>query len=103
MAGALGLAADQPFFVSASASGTISRGQFQATSRSGALVPLEGSGAWTPAGGSGQGQVTLAASRWLIGYQKMLGPQASFPDRRRQGAGRLLRPDADRDLRQRSI
>jgi translocation and assembly module TamB len=78
MAGALGLAADQPFFVSASASGTISRGQFQATSRSGALVPLQGSGAWTPQGGSGQGQVALTASRWLSGYQKMLGPQVSF-------------------------
>ena len=78
MAGALGLAADQPFFVSASASGTISHGQFQATSRVGGVVPLQGAGAWTPQGGSAQGQVTLAASRWLSGYQKMLGPQASF-------------------------
>lgn len=78
LAGALGLAADQPFYIVASASGTTGQGQFQVTSRSGTLTPIAGSGAWTPQGGSAQGAVTLAASRWLAGYQRMLGPQLRF-------------------------
>ena len=78
LAGALGLAADQPFAIVASASGTTSQGQFQVTSRSGALTPIEGSGAWTPQGGRAEGRVVLAATRHLAGYQRMLGPQAQF-------------------------
>ncbi len=76
VAGALGLAADQPFALTANASGTTSQGRFDADSRSGALTPFTGSGAWTPAGGSAQGRVTLAASRWLSGYQRIMGEQA---------------------------
>jgi translocation and assembly module TamB len=76
IAGALGLVANQPFFISASASGTTSLGRFQVTSRSGVLIPIEGTGAWSPAGGQAQAHVTLAASRWLTGYQTMLGPEA---------------------------
>jgi translocation and assembly module TamB len=78
LAGALGLAVDQPFFLSAHAHGTISQGSFSLISRSGGVVPAVASGAWTPQGGSAAGQVTLAASRLLAGYQKMLGPQARF-------------------------
>ena len=78
LAGALGLAADQPFLISVHARGTTSRGSFQALSRSGALTPLQAAGAWTPAGGSAAGRLTLAASRLLTGYQKMLGPEARF-------------------------
>ncbi|HTX50876.1 MAG TPA: translocation/assembly module TamB, partial [Caulobacteraceae bacterium] len=74
IAGALGLAADQPFQVDASAAGTTSQGRFHATSRSGQLVPIEGTGAWTPTGGQGQGRIVLASTRLLSGYQQMLGP-----------------------------
>ena len=74
LAGALGLAATQPFQIDASASGTISQGQFRATSRSGPVVPIEGTGAWSPTGGEGQGRIVLASTRLLSGYQTMLGP-----------------------------
>jgi translocation and assembly module TamB len=78
LAGALGLAADQPFFLDATASGTISQGQFQVTSRSGGAVPVEGQGSWTPQGGSAHGQVTMASTRFLSSYEHMAGPQARF-------------------------
>src|SRR5262249_53111968 len=78
LAGALGLAADQPFAIDATASGTTSQGQFQVTSRSGSLVPIAGSGAWTPQGGQASGQVVLAATHYLAGFQRMLGPTAQF-------------------------
>ncbi len=78
LAGALGLAANQPFLVSASASGTTSQGRFHVDSRSGPLVPIAGDGAWTPQGGQASGRITLAASNYLIWYQQALGPQLRF-------------------------
>ena len=78
LAGALGLAANQPFLVSASASGTTSQGRFHVESRSGPVVPIAGDGAWTPQGGQGRGAITLAASKYLAWYQRMLGPQVRF-------------------------
>ena len=78
MAGALGLPADQPFSVSARASGTTSQGQFTLSSRSGASSPATASGAWTPQGGEASGRIALAASRRLAGYQSMLGPEVRF-------------------------
>src|SRR6185312_14188353 len=78
IAGALGLAANQPFLIQASATGTTSQGRFQVASRSGDLVPIQGHGTWTPQGGEADGQIALAASRLLAGYQHMLGPQAKF-------------------------
>jgi translocation and assembly module TamB len=78
LAGSAGLPADQPFFVSATAGGTVSNGRFQLTSRSGQTVPAVAQGAWTPQGGEADGRITLAASRWLAGYQRMLGPVAQF-------------------------
>ena len=78
MAGALGLAADQPFLVEASATGTTSQGRFQVGSRSGALTPIQGQGAWNPQGGAADGRVALAASRLLAGYQHMFGPELRF-------------------------
>jgi len=78
LAGALGLAADQPFLVSANASGTTSRGRFHVESRSGPLVPIAGDGGWTPQGGQASGRITLAASKYLIWYQQALGPEIRF-------------------------
>ncbi|HEY3799800.1 MAG TPA: translocation/assembly module TamB domain-containing protein [Caulobacteraceae bacterium] len=78
MAGALGLAANQPFFVVANAAGTTSQGRFQVTSRSGAVTPLQGAGAWSPAGGQAHGVVVLASSKLLSAYQTALGPQLTF-------------------------
>ena len=78
LAGAAGLAADQPFYVSASATGTTSAGRFQLASRSGGVSTAEAQGAWTPQGGEADGRITLASSRLLTGYQRMLGPEARF-------------------------
>lgn len=78
LAGALGLAADQPFVVSASASGTTSQGQFHVESRSGPVVPIAGDGAWTPQGGRASGRIMMAASKYLTWYQRVLGPQVRF-------------------------
>jgi translocation and assembly module TamB len=78
LAGSTGLAADQPFYVSASATGTTSAGRFQLSSRVGAASPAEAQGAWTPRGGEADGRFTLAASRLLTGYQRMLGPEVRF-------------------------
>ena len=78
LAGALGLAPEQPFFVTASASGTTSQGQFQVTSRSGALVPIAADGAWTPQGGQANGRIVLASSKYLTWYQHWLGPDLRF-------------------------
>jgi translocation and assembly module TamB len=78
IAGSVGVAANQPFYVSASATGTTSQGQFELTSRSGATSPAQAQGSWTPRGGEADGRITLAASRLLAGYQKMLGPEARF-------------------------
>jgi translocation and assembly module TamB len=78
MAGALGLAADKPFLVDASATGTTSQGRFQVASRSGDLTPIQAQGAWTPQSGQADGRIALAASRLLSGYQHMLGPELRF-------------------------
>ena len=78
LAGALGLAANQPFLVSATASGTTSQGRFHVDSRSGPLVPIAADGAWTPQGGQGSGQIVLATSKYLTWYQHWLGPDLRF-------------------------
>ena len=76
LAGALGLAADQPFSLTARAKGSASQGAFSLETRVGAVTPLEARGAWNKAGGSADGRVELAASTLLARYQKMVGPEA---------------------------
>ena len=78
LAGAAGLTADQPFYVSASATGTTSAGRFQLASRSGGASPAQAQGAWTPRGGEADGRIALASTRLLTGYQRMLGPEVRF-------------------------
>jgi translocation and assembly module TamB len=78
LAGALGLAADQPFLLTARANGAISAGQFQVETRVGATSPLEASGVWNKDGGSATGVVQLAASRLLARYQTWVGPVVKF-------------------------
>jgi translocation and assembly module TamB len=78
LAGALGLAPDKPFRLVLRAAGTESQGSFSLATRVGETAPAEASGAWTKAGGSADGRITLAASRLLAGWQKRLGPEARF-------------------------
>jgi len=89
LAGALGLAANQPLLVSASATGTTSQGRFQVESRSGKVTPIVAAGAWTPRGGQASGRIILAASTHLTGYQRMLGPAVQFQVSGARAADRL--------------
>jgi translocation and assembly module TamB len=78
VAGSLGLAADQPFSLDASATGTMSQGRFTLDSRSGERVPLRASGAWTPQGGQAAGEMLLQSSSLLQRLTRMFGPSARF-------------------------
>nr|MBA3812542.1 translocation/assembly module TamB [Caulobacteraceae bacterium] len=78
LAGALGMAADQPFFLAARADGSASAGRFFVDTRVGGVTPLEARGAWNGAGGSADGRIALSASSLLARYQAMVGPEASF-------------------------
>jgi len=78
LAGMAGLAADQPFLLSAHAKGAVSAGRFAVTTRVGATTPLDAHGQWTKTGGWADGRVDLAASSLLARYQAMVGRQANF-------------------------
>ena len=78
IAGALGLAADQPFLLRVSADGRTSAGRFTALAISGATRPLEASGAWTPDGGQASGRASLTASNLTSAYARRLGPEVRF-------------------------
>ncbi len=78
LAGMAGLAADQPFLLTAHAKGAAAAGRFAVTTRVGATIPLEARGQWAEAGGSADGHIDLAASRLLARYQAMVGRQARF-------------------------
>ncbi len=78
LAGALGLAANQPFQLTAHAKGSVSQGAFNLLTQVGPAQPLIAMGAWTPAGGSAQGHITLEASRLLAGYAKRVGSELTF-------------------------
>jgi len=78
LAGAAGFAPDQPFRLSIRAGGTVSAGQFSATSTSGALTPLFARGAWTPQGGEAGGRILLAASSLTTPYVERFGRDVVF-------------------------
>ncbi len=85
IAGLAGLAADQTFQLDAHADGAADRGQLHLKALSGSESVAQIDGAWTPAGGSGQGRVSLAASRWTVGFLRAFGPEV-----RLNGDGRGL-------------
>lgn len=86
LAGALGLAADQPFSLSAHVDGGPKRGVFRIDSRSGRVAPLTGQGDWTDAGGQARAQVLLAASSLMEGNVRRFGPSLTLAvDARRSG------------------
>ncbi|CAN5243704.1 translocation/assembly module TamB domain-containing protein [soil metagenome] len=76
LAGALGLAVDQPFTLTARAGGTMAQGKFNLATQSGPIVPLSGDGAWNAAGGYANAQVLLSSSTLTTAYVKRFGPQA---------------------------
>jgi len=78
LAGAAGFAPDQPFRLQVRAGGTVSTGQFSATSTSGTLTPLYARGAWTPQGGQAGGRILLAASSLTAPYVERFGRDVVF-------------------------
>ena len=89
LAGALGLPADRPFSLAARAAGSQGAGRLDVRLSTGATVPLDAHGAWSRAGGSIAGRVTLAASSLTAAYVPMIGPDAIVAiAARRAGDGR---------------
>ncbi|HXU99334.1 MAG TPA: translocation/assembly module TamB domain-containing protein [Caulobacteraceae bacterium] len=78
LAGSLGLAADQPFFLTARAAGSADTGQVFVATRVGNATPLSIAAEWNKAGGRATGTLDLAATTMLAGYRSMLGPTARF-------------------------
>lgn len=85
IAGLAGLPADRTFLLDADAEGQPDHGLIRAQALSGTDTIAKIDGAWTPSGGSGQGRISLAASRWTAGWMKALGPEL-----RLSGSGRGL-------------
>ncbi|ALL15255.1 translocation/assembly module TamB domain-containing protein [Caulobacter henricii] len=90
IAGALGLPVDRAFDLKAKAEGAMTRGAFSLTARSGADIPLDATGAWTPEGGSARGRIDLGASSLTHRLEAMFGPEASFSLEGRKSKGGLF-------------
>ena len=88
LAGTLGLAADQPFALSAHLSGTVPKGAITVMTRSGSLVPLQVQGAWSPGGAGFTARALLTASHWTRDMAGPFGPQAQVTvvSKQRQGS-----------------
>lgn len=89
LAGALGLAADQPFFVTVRAAGSLAEGQVLIDTHVGATSPVEARAAWNKSGGEAHGDVQLAASSLLARYSAMVGPWAHVDIAGRKAADRF--------------
>jgi translocation and assembly module TamB len=87
IAGSLGLAADQPFSLTARAAGSVNTGQVFVATRVGNATPLAVQAQWNRAGGRATGRLDLAATSMLAGYRKMFGPTANFDISGHQVAG----------------
>lgn len=78
IAGSLGLAADRPFKLKVRAGGKPGAGRFTLLAVSGAETPVEASGAWTKAGGSAGGRISLIASSLTSRYAPRFGETVRF-------------------------
>jgi translocation and assembly module TamB len=88
IAGLAGLPADRTFLLDAHADGSPDQGRLHLRMLSGADDIAQAEGAWTQAGGSGRGRVSLTASRWTAGLLHAFGPEV-----RLTGQGRGLGDD----------
>jgi translocation and assembly module TamB len=94
IAGSLGLTPDQPFSLIARLSGTLDTGQMAIVARSGATVPIDASGGWTPDGGSVKAHVLLDASHWTRSLVTRFGPEADVAIVGKQTQGAIYDLDA---------
>ena len=90
MAGALGLAPDKAFTLTARAGGSMRQGAIFIDTRTGAASPLEVRGGWNPAGGEARGVVDLTASKLLDHWRTVVGPTARFDVTGRKAADGLF-------------
>lgn len=74
LGGALGLPANQDFALFLELSGQGGKGDLSLAVRSGAIQAARASGHWSPDGGAGQGEISLASSTLLAPYAAALGP-----------------------------
>jgi translocation and assembly module TamB len=92
VAGMLGFRADQPFDLSAHLSGALAQGRLRAVAHSGALTPIDASGAWGPNGGGLSAHLLLGASHWTQALVNGFGPEAELaiisrpPSNRKSGS-----------------
>ena len=89
LAGVFGLAADQPFDLTAHLNGTFTNGRLQAVAHSGDLTPVRASGAWNPQGGGISAHLLLGASKWTHGLVNGFGPEAELAIISKQTKGSL--------------
>lgn len=93
LAGALGLAADQPLAIHADGSGTADAGSAAAMVRSGGAAPLDGTARWGRNGVSAEARVALSASRLTRFLADRLGPEARLTLSATHGRGDLYQID----------
>ncbi len=94
LAGALGLAADQPFMLKVNAGGTGDEGRFSLLATSGATRPAEASGTWNAEGGAATGRVSLASSTLTTRYAALFGDEVRFSGRGGKARSGLYAIDA---------
>ena len=94
LAGSLGLPSDQPFSLQIQAKGQGPQGRFTALAKSGAITPLDASGAWTKEGGAASGKVLLSASTLTKDLVGRLGPDVQFSIKGAQAPAELYDLDA---------
>jgi translocation and assembly module TamB len=78
IAGALGYSPDQPFVLSLRASGKPGDGRFYGLVKTGALTPLQATGAWTRTGATASGRMAFSGSDLLLPFAARLGGEARF-------------------------
>ena len=89
IAGALGLAADKPFRVTARAEGSASSGRLDLELTSGGSRPAWAHGGWSIDGGVISGRASLTASSLTAPYVRMAGPEVIFAVAGRRARGGL--------------
>ncbi|MGZ5983681.1 MAG: translocation/assembly module TamB domain-containing protein [Caulobacteraceae bacterium] len=78
LAGVFGFDPAQPFDLTAHVSGTLPQGKVRAVAHSGALTPVDATGAWGRNGGGLSAHLLLGASRWTHALVKGFGPEAEL-------------------------
>ncbi len=78
LAGVFGFDPALPFDLTARVSGTLPQGKVRAVAHSGALTPVDATGAWGRTGGGLSAHLLLGASRWTKYLVKGFGPEAEL-------------------------